>query len=159
MARVLFAWELGGDLGHVRRIFEVANGLRALGHEAAFAFHDLLAAGSLSAPVAWFQAPLLAPPAKVLAGTPVNHSAVLVNRGFGDALSIAGAIRAWHGIFKLWKPDLLVADYAPGALIAARVAGLRNATIGSGFSTPPAQDPMPPLRSWLPADAEALRHA
>jgi UDP:flavonoid glycosyltransferase YjiC (YdhE family) len=159
MARVLFAWELGGDLGHARRIFEVANGLRALGHDTAFAFQDLLATGTLATPVSWYQAPLLAAPKDAQPGAPLSHSVVLLNRGFGDALSVAGATRAWFGIFHLWKPDILVVDYAPGALIAARAAGLRHAAIGSGFSTPPPQDPMPALRSWMPAEPAALQRA
>jgi len=159
MARVLFAWELGGDLGHARRIFEVARGLRALGHDTGFVFQDLLSAGALAAPATWFQAPLLAAPEKQPGVHPVNASEILLFRGFGDALSVAGATRAWHGIFALWKPDVLVADYAPGALIAARAAGLAHAAIGSGFSTPPAQDPMPALRPGVAVEESTLRRA
>jgi UDP:flavonoid glycosyltransferase YjiC (YdhE family) len=159
MARVLFAWELGGDLGHARRIFEVARAVRALGHETAFAFQDLLSAGALPQPATWFQAPLLAAPERKPGANPVNPSQILLFRGFGDALSVAGAMRAWHGLIGLWKPDLLVADYAPGALIAARAAGLAHAAIGSGFSMPPAQDPMPALRAGAAVDEGELRRA
>jgi UDP:flavonoid glycosyltransferase YjiC (YdhE family) len=159
MARVLFAWELGGDLGHARRIFEVARGLRALGHETAFVFQDLLSAGALPEPATWFQAPLLAAPEKVPGVHPVNPSEILLFRGFGDALSVAGAMRAWLGLFTLWKPDVLVADYAPGALIAARAAGLAHVAIGSGFSMPPAQDPMPALRPDTTVEEATLKRA
>jgi hypothetical protein len=48
-------------------------------------------------------------------------------------------LRAWH-------PAGLVADYAPTALLAARAAGLRRVTLGSGFSAFPAGEPMPSLR-------------
>ena len=159
MARVLFAWELGGDLGHARRVFEVARGLRRLGHDTAFAFQDLLPFGGIGASAEWFQAPLLQPPTNPPAQPPLSHSEILNFRGYGDALSVAGAIRGWLGLFSLWKADALVADYAPGALIAARVARLPHVAIGSGFSTPPPRDPMPALRSWAAIEERALRRA
>ena len=159
MARVLFAWELGGDLGHARRVFEVARGLRRLGHDTAFAFQDLRALGALGAGAEWFQAPLLAPPAVPPAHPPLSHSEILVFRGYGDPLSVAGSLRGWLGLFSLWKADALVADYAPGALIAARAARLPHVAIGSGFSTPPPRDPMPALRTWAAIEETALRRA
>ena len=159
MARVLFAWELGGDLGHARRVFEVARGLRRLGHDTAFAFQDLLALGTIGASAEWFQAPLLAPPAISPTHPPLSHSEILLFRGYGDALSVAGTTRGWLGLFSLWKADALVADYAPGALIAARAARLPHVAIGSGFSTPPPRDPMPALRTWSAIEESALRRA
>jgi len=159
VARVLFAWELGGDLGHARRVFGVAQGLRRLGHEAAFAFEDLAPLGALAERGEWYQAPLLLPPADPPARSPQSASEILLNRGFGDALAVAGVTRAWLGIFSLWKPDVLVADYAPGALIAARASKLRHVAIGSGFSTPPPRDPMPALRSWSAIEETQLRRA
>jgi UDP:flavonoid glycosyltransferase YjiC (YdhE family) len=156
VARVFFAWELGGDLGHARRVLAVARGLRALGHETAFAFRDLTALGASDASLEGFAAPWLAQPALPNA-SPLNASEILLNRGFGDGQGLAGALRAWRGLFDLWKPDLLVADFAPGALLAARAAGLKRIALGSGFSTPPARDPMPALRSWTAIEDGALR--
>ena len=159
MARALFAWELGGDLGHARRSLAVARELRALGHETAFAFIDLAPLGATSDPsLEWFQAPVVAPnPTPNLA--PLSASEILLNRGFGDPASLAGALRGWLGMFGLWKPDLLVSDYAPGAQLAARAVGLRKVAMGSGFSTPDPRDPMPSLRSWIAGDEAQLRQA
>ena len=157
MARAFFAWELGGDLGHARRVLAVARELRALGHETAFAFSDLAPLGSLGdATLEWYQAPLTAlNPRPNLA--PLSASDILLNRGFGDAAGLAGALRGWLGIFELWKPDLLVSDYAPAAQLAARAAGLRRIAIGSGFSTPEPREPMASLRSWIASDEGQLR--
>ena len=158
MARALFAWELGGDLGHARRSMQVAGALRGLGHEIAFAFSDLTPLAPLARErVEWFQAPVLAP-SRTPTRAPLNASAILLNRGFGDAAGLAGALRAWKGLFALWKPDLLVADYAPCAMLGARLAGLQRTAIGSGFSTPPRGEPMPVLRSWIATDEGTLRH-
>lgn len=159
MARALFAWELGGDLGHSRRSIQVACALRDLGHEIAFAFADLAPLAPLAVErVEWFQAPALVP-AKNPTRSPLNASSILLNRGFGDAANLAGALLAWKGLFALWRPDILVADYAPGAMLGARLAGLPLTAIGSGFSTPPLGEPMPVLRSWMATDEGTLRQA
>jgi len=54
------------------------------------------------------------------------------------------------------RPDLVVIDHGPTALLAARVARLRRATIGTGFSLPPRVHPLPSFRSWLDVPAERL---
>ena len=50
MARILFAWELGGDYGHLARLLPVAQALKAGGHEVVFAVRDLLGAEAILAP-------------------------------------------------------------------------------------------------------------
>lgn len=157
MARALFAWELGGDLGHARRSLQVARDLRALGHETAFTFLDLTPLGGEAVgELEWFQAPVL-PRAARPSSPPGNASEILLNRGYGDPASVVGALRGWLSMFSLYKPDLVVADYAPGALMGARAAGIRTVAIGTGFSSPEIHDPMPALRNWNPPDEGALR--
>jgi UDP:flavonoid glycosyltransferase YjiC (YdhE family) len=41
MGRVLIAWELGGNMGHVVALTAVARELRERGHRVAFALRDL----------------------------------------------------------------------------------------------------------------------
>ncbi|MEP7262371.1 MAG: nucleotide disphospho-sugar-binding domain-containing protein, partial [Usitatibacter sp.] len=127
------------------------------GHETAFTFLDLAPLGGEAAgEVEWFQAPVLQGVAQPSAA-PVNASEILLNRGYGDPASVVGALRGWLSLFSLYKPDLVVADYAPGALMGARAAGIRSVAIGTGFSSPPIHDPMPALRSWNPPEEAALR--
>jgi UDP:flavonoid glycosyltransferase YjiC (YdhE family) len=155
MARVLLAWEFGGDLGHVRRLLPIAGQLRAQGHDTALALGDLSSLGSHAAAMEIFQAPLLRPPsAPDLA--PLSASDILLSLGYHDASSIAGALRAWFAMFAAWSPDVVVADYAPTALLAARAQGLARVAIGSGFSMPLARDPLPALRDWVESDAPQL---
>jgi hypothetical protein len=157
MARALFCWELGGDLGDPRRTQFLANEWHARGHEFAFVFPDLTPLGAPNdASLEWFQAPAI-PPARNPAISPLNASEILLNRGYGDAASVVGALRGWLGLFDLWKPDVVVADYAPGAQIAARAAGVRCVAVGSSFSQPVVADPMPSLRNWVALDPAALR--
>jgi hypothetical protein len=88
---------------------------------------------------------------------PLNFSNLLLNLGFDDRAGLSGALRAWRSLLDLVRPDIVVADYAPTALIAARTAGIRRVTIGSGFSLPPLRNPSPPLRPWARAEPGVLR--
>lgn len=156
MPRVLLAWEFGGGLGHVRRSLAIAQQLRDRGHEPLLAFADLGPLGSLDTRgIGWAQAPALARP-EFPDPSPLNASDILLNLGFSDAASVAGALRGWSSLLHAWKPAALVADYAPMALLAARAAGLPRMTIGAGFSTLPVGDPMPGLRPWIALDPAHL---
>jgi UDP:flavonoid glycosyltransferase YjiC (YdhE family) len=156
VARVLLAWEFGGDLGHARRAVATARQLRELGHETAFAFPDLASIAPGDAAVfASYPSPRLATP-EAPDPAPLNAPDILLNLGYADAAGLAGALRAWQSLVRLVRPSLLLCDYAPTALLAARAAGLPRLTLGSGFSVPPAGKPMPSLRPWAAIDPALL---
>jgi UDP:flavonoid glycosyltransferase YjiC (YdhE family) len=138
-------------------LIPIAVELRAMGHEVSVAFRDSafleMAHGT---GFESFIAPLLRSPARVNP-SPLNFSDVLLNLGFDDRRGLAGALRAWRCLFELLAPDVIVADYAPTALIASRAAGIRRVTVGSGFSLPVMQEPLPALRPWAPVDPAVLR--
>jgi hypothetical protein len=157
MARVLCAWEFGGDLGHVRRLVPIARELRAMGHTPVFAIRDsAYLHGVLAEGFEALAAPLLRMPASVTI-SPLNFCDVLLNLGFDDPRGLHGALRAWRSTYALVEPDVVVADYAPTALIAAGVAGLKRVTVGTGFSQPRTATPLPALRPWEASDANVLR--
>jgi UDP:flavonoid glycosyltransferase YjiC (YdhE family) len=88
--------------------------------------------------------------------SPLSAADILLNLGFADAAGLAGALAAWGALLRLFEPRMVVADYAPTALLAARVARLPRVAIGSGFSDPPRASPMPALRPWIATDATLL---
>ena len=160
MSRILFAWELGSNLGHLARDLPLARACRDAGHEVLFAASDLAATAAAFSGESFtlLQAPRLrrlgrhGPP-------PINHADLLMHEGFADAAGLRGALAGWRGLFAVSRPDVLVYNHAPTALLAARESGLRVMLLGTGFEIPPARWPLPSLRPWQPIPDEALRLA
>lgn len=154
MSRVLMCWELGANMGHIDRMLMSARALRVRGHEVLFALKDLARAHGrvvtegyvvLQSPV-WL--PRMVNPPRL-----VNFSAVLAAAGWLDANGLAGLLSAWRSLFDLARPDLLVCDHAPTAMLAARGRGLPIAAIGNCFEIPPHGDAFPAMNYWDRSDA------
>ena len=154
MARVAFAWELGGGLGHVMSCAGLAGGLELRGHRIAFMFRELPQLGVIpeSRNYDVFQAPRSPREGEGVSTTPASYADILLGCGFADPRELAGLAAGWRSLLAGWKPDLVVADFAPTALLAARTLGLPCVTYGSGFFVPPRASPLPPFRVDTPVD-------
>ncbi|MFZ5557164.1 MAG: glycosyltransferase [Pseudomonadota bacterium] len=147
--RIFFAWELGGHLGHFARLLPVARRLRAEGHDVIFATPDPRSAAQV---LTRERFPHVAAPRlrrKTSTPAPVNFGDLLLQQGYGDFAGLLGLTQGWVGLLNLARTDVLVADYAPTALLAVRVARIPAVTLANGFQVPPRGNPTPPLR---PAD-------
>lgn len=149
MSRILFAWELGGNLGHLSRDVPVAEKLRKAGHDVAFAVRDAQVAAEILAPrqFNFVQAPIFIGSVR-LTEPPANYAELLKAEGWCNRTALRGHIYAWLGIISMGKFDTVIADHAPGALVAAHVAGCIGIAFGNGFEIPPDIEPMPTIRSW-----------
>jgi UDP:flavonoid glycosyltransferase YjiC (YdhE family) len=155
--RIAFAWELGGEFGHAMSCAGLAKTLHARGHRIALMFRELrqLAHHPETSAYDLFTAPGVAREGAGMA-LPSSLADILLGCGYADSSQLAHMLGEWLRLLRDWRPDLLVADYAPTALLAARVLGLRRVTLGIPFALPPPLIPLPPFRFDLPPPPERL---
>lgn len=158
MARIALTWEIGGSLGHATSIARLALRLRERGHHVGLFLRSLATLRYLpeTQGMEVYQAP------RWLAEGAGQHrpaGVVDILRGVGylDPDTFAGLLGAWRSLLSRWKPDLVLADFAPTSLLAARTLGIRRATFGNGFFAPPRLTPIPPFRVDSPVDEARLR--
>ncbi len=159
MKNIMMTWELGAGLGHIAGRIEYRSLLEQRGHRVALAVRDLRALFGLrpntGAPV--FAAPN--PPATSLAPqrTMLSFADVLWHdTGLYDPAICVGILAAWRSLLAETRCDLLVADAAPMAMVAAKSMGIPVLRHGISFLHPPAVTPFPVFRSWEQHDASYL---
>ncbi len=164
MSRILMAWELGGGLGHSVPLSQIAAALLDGGHEVHIALRDLSTAHGAFGTLArrpglhLWQAPLWLP---TLRGLPeaATYAELLYRAGYLDPTRLLGLVRAWRSLYETLRPDCLLVDHAPTALLAARGLPFAKATMGTGFFQPPRQRPIPPFRIWERIDPRRVEQA
>ncbi len=158
--RILFAWELGANFGHLSRDLPLARLCHGRGFEVVMVVGDLATTARLLVDegVTLLQAPRLRPPAG-RRRLPVNYADMLLREGYEDEVALAGALAGWRGLIELIRPSCLVFDHAPTALLAARSSELPALILGPGFEIPPAGDVLPSFRPEQDIPRATLRAA
>jgi UDP:flavonoid glycosyltransferase YjiC (YdhE family) len=152
--RIVIAWELGANLGHLLPLLVLARALRTRGHRVLFAMRDL----SNAARVAREGFAFLPAPASAHRGRSqayASYAAMLAGELFPTAGSTLVAALAWRSIMQAARAELLIADHAPAALLAARALSVRTALYGAPFSIPVAGAPLPTFASASARGVEA----
>jgi hypothetical protein len=151
MGTALIAWELGGGLGHLTQLAPLARGLVRRGHTVFAAVRHLGRAGEVLGPgVSLLAAPWGVAPAERYVRPPLSYAQLLHNVGWFEQRELRGLCAAWRSLFALVRPDVVVFDHAPTALLAARGLGFAKVVIGSGFCVPPDEPgAVRNLRPWV----------
>ena len=156
--RILFIWELGDGLGHVSRILPLARRLEQAGEICMFAVrnvensHKLLGDTGMAMLQAPFTQPVTDYDGKAAIGA---YGDIMETIGYGRVERLLALLTAWDGLFETARPDLIVADYAPTALLAAR-GRIPAVAIGDWFTLPPSTlAAFPHLRESGPRIEEA----
>lgn len=84
---------------------------------------------------------------------------ILVALGYGDVTCLTGVVKGWINILRSVRPDVVMADYAPALILAARVTGIPVIEVGSGFCVPPLLNGPHALPGIRNADQQAMNSA
>jgi hypothetical protein len=159
VARILIGWEFGRNLGHIARDLPLARACRDAGHEVVWAVPDLRAAAAQLEGEGFLllQTPLVR--AAPNQAPPISFSDMLLREGYDDAAGLLGSLHGWVSLIRLAAPAVVVHDYAPSLLLAARVTGVPAMVLGSGFMVPPPVTPSPGFWPSGRVPAQALADA
>jgi len=137
VSRFLLCWELG-ERHHLLRLLPLATELRSSGHDVLFAVHDVRAGASILAkdnfrfvgtPRALVKSP----------GAPDQdqcYADEMIRAGMSEPVALIGLLDAWQGLFDIVRPDALILDNAPSALLAAKTQGIPRLVVGDGYTMP-----------------------
>ncbi len=158
MAVVAMVWELGSDMGHIARYRALAREFVRQGHRPVLILRDLARAHEVLGEDGpeYFQAPVWLTPIQGLP-EPLNLSETLFRFGFLRPESLVSLALAWRSLWQLIRPDLLLFDQSPSALLAARGLPQPKVLIGNSFSVPAIGNPMPCFRWWENSRAQVPR--
>ena len=161
MARILFAWEFGANLGHLLPLVPLALRLRSRGHRPVFVVSDVTRAegGLGSHSLEYMQAPVWHPRRPRPSVVPCSYSEILHHYGYLEAGGLLGMVKAWREIYRLVEPSVIVFEHAPTALLASRGFEAARVLFGVGFCSPPRVSPFPNFRSWEDVPRERLERS
>ena len=146
---VLIAWELGGGLGHVMRAAAFAREFVRQGARVVVALSDL--AGSTLAKwpegVIILQSPMRSRELKGF-NNQASYGEILFSCGYHDGDQIRALVGSWRHLMDLVMADIVVADHAPSAHLAARLNKIPLVRVGTGFFSPPLTLRTPRFRTW-----------
>jgi UDP:flavonoid glycosyltransferase YjiC (YdhE family) len=157
MSNILFTWEMGAGTGHLVRHLPIARLMRQRGHEVLFAIRerDIFIALAGEEGFASVQAPCCID-SEAASRELLNYADILAANGFGDASHLSLLMDKWVFIFQEFRPDVVVAQFAPSSILAAYLLRIPALLVDCGFGCPPDEAPFPCFRPWLNISRETL---
>jgi hypothetical protein len=145
---VLCTWEVGGELGHISRLSAIAKTLEKAGYRVFVALKDLSRAYVFfsGSNVTLMQAPVWLP--KISMQRPIACQAdSLLLLGYLEPDPLECLLLAWRALVEAVRPDMVIFDCSPTALLALRSYDMAKLVVGTGFAEPV---PGAPLADWRP---------
>jgi hypothetical protein len=146
MATVLCAWEIGDGHGHVRNLLAVAKILLAAGHRVVFSIPARqvtaiqLIQESYKLPVETIILPTTPSLNQYLALGKIYRAASYLDimglHAFDTADRLSPVVERYKILMKEHKIDVVLAECAPCALLAAKIASVPSFGVGTSFGLP-----------------------
>lgn len=163
MANVVLCSEMGRGSRYMAKLADFAVELQAQGHGVRLICPDLHTAHAMPefSKVSIFPAPRadIDPflRSKQSDERPKNYSSVLLMNGYRNARTLVPLLRSWLHFFATLDADLVVGDHSPTALLAAKLLAIPSIMIGSGYTVPPQEHPLPSVAPWrISMEGEAM---
>lgn len=135
---IMITWELGGGYGHLIPIIAICKKLILSDTIITLVLKDITNPILILLPksIKIIQAP------KSISPVDNKHtlstvSDILFVNGYHSTKSIKHLLNQWIDIIDLVKPDVVINDYSPTAVIACKIKRIKNISIGTGFFIPP----------------------
>jgi rhamnosyltransferase subunit B len=144
----LLAWELGGGMGHARRLLHLARELKRRGWKPVVAArqlwacldeYQLAAVPIIQAPITRFH-----PPPRGTSFEARGYADIIAACGYQHVETLWPSVVGWDGLIDSLRPDVIIADYSP-ILALASFDRIPLIVVGSGFAVPPSHLPRLPL--------------
>ncbi len=149
MKKILFCWEIGGGLGHLYRLLPIGTALRSAGQQVVFVVPERSNTGPALQAHGFEVVPAPFRPPIEERRLSLNYAQNLLKNGFTCRSWLKQHLVAWNEIMAAYQPCAVLAEHAPGALLAARHLGLPRMALGTGFTLPPLSSPMPGIQPWF----------
>ena len=166
MATVLCVWELGADLGHLVSLRAPIEVALTAGHEVVLAARQLHRVPEVlgDLPVTYLQAPFKQDAVAADQAAFQSYTHLLARQCFSGVVELHMYLQAWQAIYALVRPDVVLFEHSPTALIAAYGYDFKKILVGNGFTAPPVSVEMGapfvpfPTTELTPAVVAGLQH-
>lgn len=144
--KILLATEIGANLGHIGVLGPLSRKLKSDGHDIWAAIPELSQAQDfIGEEISLLQAPVWQLKPRPMQKVASSYAGILAACGYLSVEGLTSLLRAWRSLYQQIKPDLVVAESSPTALLAARGLPIETVRLGTGFSSPPVMDSFPLL--------------
>lgn len=150
MATIAIVWELGGGLGHISRLLQIAQYLKRQGHLPILVIRDLPPIESVfnAEGIECLQAPFWRGQ-YTHSSAPISFTETLLRVGYHSGDALASLLVQWLSVYARIDPDLILFDHSPTAMLASRRLDCPKIQIGTSFSVLPHTVPLPRYASWM----------
>ncbi len=150
------------DLGHLGQVLPLIEHFASRGHEVVGAFKNVVTAIQLlqEGKVRILQAPtwpdfdenLRFPQA-------LTYAEILLNLGYGNEIFLGHMVQLWRDLILTVKPDIILHEYSPTSIIAARTLAIPSIAFGPGFYLPPNSKKPINIRFWVNPNSSRLEES